>query len=82
MNIAQLFPEVVSIPMLSSTFRPLRGAVNPHVQTLLPRLIRRHAHLQPVWQQLDLPDGDFVDLAWSEAPQNARHKPRVVLFHG
>lgn len=82
MNIAQLFPEVVSIPMLSSTFRPLRGADNPHVQTLLPRLIRHRARLQPVWQQLDLPDGDFVDLAWSEAPQSARHKPRVVLFHG
>lgn len=64
------------------TFRPLAGAGNPHVQTLLPRLIRRRARLSPVWQQLDLPDGDFVDLAWSEDPMPARHKPRVVLFHG
>lgn len=63
-------------------FRPLSGASNPHVQTLLPRLIRRKAQLQPVWQCLDLPDGDFVDLAWSEDPNQARNKPRVVLFHG
>lgn len=68
--------------MPSTLFHPLRGADNPHLQTLLPRLIRRRALLSPVWQQLDLPDGDFVDLAWSEAPLAARHKPRVVLFHG
>lgn len=44
-------------------FRPLSGAHNPHLQTLLPRLIRRHAQFSPVWQPLELPDGDFVDLA-------------------
>ncbi|MDI5303807.1 hydrolase, partial [Salmonella enterica subsp. enterica serovar Anatum] len=30
----------------------------------------------------ELPDGDFVDLAWSEEPQQAKHKPRLVVFHG
>lgn len=68
--------------MSATPFRPLRGANNPHLQTLLPRLIRRRVQLSPHWQQLDLPDGDFVDLAWSEDPQQAREKPRVVLFHG
>ncbi|MFA3780837.1 hydrolase [Yersinia sp. 1652 StPb PI] len=63
-------------------FRPLAGASNPHLQTLLPRLVRRHVQLQPFWQRLELPDGDFVDLAWSENPELARDKPRVVLFHG
>ncbi|CNE22521.1 hydrolase [Yersinia nurmii] len=63
-------------------FRPLAGASNPHLQTLLPRLIRRRIRLQPFWQRLNLPDGDFVDLAWSEDPELAREKPRVVLFHG
>lgn len=67
---------------MHNRFRPLSGAHNPHLQTLLPRLIRRHAQFSPVWQPLELPDGDFVDLAWSEAPEQARHKPRVVLFHG
>ena len=64
------------------SFRPLTGASNPHLQTLLPRLVRRRVMLQPHWQRLELPDGDFVDLAWSEDPQLARDKPRVVLFHG
>ncbi|WJM84287.1 hydrolase [Dickeya chrysanthemi] len=66
----------------NTCFQPLSGAHNPHVQTLLPRLLRRRPALQPVWQRLTLPDGDFVDLAWSEAPAQAAHKPRVVLFHG
>ncbi|MFP3434839.1 alpha/beta fold hydrolase, partial [Paraburkholderia sp. SIMBA_061] len=26
--------------------------------------------------------GDFVDLAWSENPAQAQHKPRLVVFHG
>lgn len=64
------------------SFRPLRGASNPHLQTLLPRLVRRHTMLQPHWQRLDTPDGDFIDLAWSEDPEQAQHKPRMVLFHG
>jgi predicted alpha/beta-fold hydrolase len=63
-------------------FIPLCGGANPHLQTVLPRLLRRRIKLQPHWQRLELPDGDFVDLAWSEDPQQARHKPRVVLFHG
>lgn len=67
---------------MHESFRPLTGASNPHLQTLLPRLVRRHVLLKPHWQRLELPDGDFVDLAWSEDPQLARHKPRVVLFHG
>lgn len=63
-------------------FQPMSGASNPHLQTLLPRLIRRHPMLTPYWQRLDLPDGDFLDLAWSENPEKAQHKPRMVLFHG
>jgi predicted alpha/beta-fold hydrolase len=66
----------------SSAFRPLRGGSNPHFQTMLPRLIRRKLGFTPTWQRLELPDGDFVDLAWSEDPALARHKPRLVVFHG
>ncbi|MDR0806391.1 MAG: hydrolase [Enterobacteriaceae bacterium] len=67
---------------MDTQFQPMRGAANPHLQTLLPRVIRRKVKQQPVWQRLELPDGDFIDLAWSEAPENARNKPRLVLFHG
>lgn len=73
---------MIYIQLMHESFRPLAGASNPHLQTLLPRLVRRRVQLQPFWQRLELPDGDFVDLAWSENPALAREKPRVVLFHG
>lgn len=63
-------------------FTPMVGLRNPHLQTVMPRFFRRRSALEPCWQRLELPDGDFVDLAWSEAPLHVRHKPRVVLFHG
>ena len=63
-------------------FVPMRGVSNRHLQTMLPRLLRRKIKFTPHWQRLELPDGDFVDLAWSEEPTAARHKPRLVVFHG
>ncbi|WP_435946974.1 hydrolase [Dryocola sp. BD586] len=63
-------------------FRPMRGLSNPHLQTMLPRVIRRRVKFKPHWQRLDMPDGDFVDLAWSEDPAAAVDKPRLVVFHG
>ncbi|MCU6667923.1 hydrolase [Enterobacteriaceae bacterium H4N4] len=69
-------------PEESATFIPMRGVANRHLQTMLPRLIRRKLQFTPHWQRLELPDDDFVDLAWSEDPQQAQHKPRLVVFHG
>jgi hypothetical protein len=66
----------------SAEFVPMRGVANRHLQTMLPRLIRRKVQFTPHWQRLDLPDGDFLDLAWSEDARQARHKPRLVVFHG
>ena len=60
------------------------GIKNPHLQTLLPRFIRKKALFTPVWQTLDTHDDDFLDLAWSEQQDTeiARNKPIFVLFHG
>lgn len=44
----------------SAEFVPMRGVANPHLQTMLPRLIRRKVQFTPHWQRLDLPDGDFL----------------------
>ncbi|KGK13105.1 hydrolase [Vibrio navarrensis] len=65
-------------------FTAAKGIKNPHLQTLLPRFIRKKALFEPIWQTLDTPDGDFLDLAWSEDPssESARKKPLFVLFHG
>ncbi len=67
---------------MSDTFVPAKGLENPHLQTLLPRFLRRKPAFSPVWERLELPDGDFVDLAWTENPETAKGKPVAVLFHG
>lgn len=80
---SQIIPSDFDIIAEDSTeFVPMRGVANCHLQTMLPRLIRRKVQFTPHWQRLDLPDGDFLDLAWSEEPEQARHKPRLVVFHG
>ncbi|WCE29494.1 hydrolase [Vibrio sp. SCSIO 43137] len=67
-----------------TNFSPVAGLTNPHFQTILPRLIRRKPLFKPCWQTLELEDGDFVDLAWSEdwQTEQAAKKPIFVLFHG
>ncbi|PWI33693.1 hydrolase [Vibrio albus] len=67
-----------------TTFIPAKGLANPHLQTLLPRFIRKAPRFQPVIQTLETPDGDFLDLAWSEEWMNgsANEKPLFILFHG
>ena len=55
-----------------------------HAQTIYPLLIRPSAY--PYWRaRWDTPDGDFIDLDWSEDPDSLpsrRNAPLVVLFHG
>ncbi|MDF2154695.1 hydrolase [Vibrio sp. CAU 1672] len=65
-------------------FSAAAGIKNPHLQTLLPRFIRKKALFNPIWQTLTTPDDDFLDLAWSEEPHtdSAQRKPVFVLFHG
>ena len=65
-------------------FVAARGIHNAHLQTLLPRLLRKKALFQPHWQQLNTRDGDFVDLAWSADPElpSEQKKPIFILFHG
>jgi predicted alpha/beta-fold hydrolase len=60
------------------------GLSNPHLQTLAPRLIRKKALFEPFWQTLDTPDGDFLDIAWSENQRRipSDRKPIFILFHG
>lgn len=66
---------------VEDSFIPARGLGNPHVQTLLPRLINRQPQ-KVTWQELPLPDGDFVDLAWVNPPRIGSDKPLVAVFHG
>ena len=47
-----------------SSFRPLTGFRNPHLQTLLPALARGLPPLDWTRERIGLADGDFLDLDW------------------
>lgn len=63
-----------------SKFQPPWWARNPHLQTILAKVLHT-TRVTYRKERLELPDGDFVDLAWGLPEQN-EHKPLVVLFHG
>ena len=74
--------HVTKLPITTQRiFSPPFGLGNPHVQTLLPRLLNRK-RIKVVTQELTLPDGDFVDLAWANRPPVQTDKPLVAVFHG
>ena len=66
--------------ILQSTFKPAFGLSNSHAQTLLPTFIRNRLKFTGYEETLELDDGDFLDLMWTEKPQ--KKKPIVIVFHG
>lgn len=64
-----------------AAFRPPSGLANRHVQTLLPRLLPGPT-LSLSREELPLPDGDVVELAWVEPAPADPAAPLFVLFHG
>lgn len=64
-------------------FEPAIGLRNAHLQTLLPRLLRRTPLFIPHTQRIETPDGDFLDLAWTGPGDSyPGDQPILVLFHG
>lgn len=61
-----------------STFKPAWWLRNRHAQTIWPSLFRKRPKLSLIRERLELPDGDFLDLDWTET--NAG--PIVLLLHG
>ena len=68
--------------IIQSKFKPIAGLSHHHIQTLLPVLLRKRSTISYQQQTLELPDGDFVDLAWKTMPGPNDHRPIVVVFHG
>jgi predicted alpha/beta-fold hydrolase len=66
--------------LAKSEFEPPWWAKNRHIQTIWPRFFQRRATLDILPQRLELPDGDFVNLAWTQRPENP--KGIIILFHG
>ena len=65
--------------IISSRFKPAWWCRNKHLQTFYPTLFRKRVSIELQYEQLDLPDGDFVDLCWTVNKQTG---PIVILFHG
>lgn len=67
--------------MVNSTFKPAWWLTNPHAQTIYPTLEKRSKAPIDFYERLELPDGDFIDLAWAKNGVSA-DAPLVVLLHG
>jgi uncharacterized protein len=63
---------------IKQLFQPPWWIRNNHVQSCFSSVFRPRCHHEILWEQLDLPDDDFIDLCWAGNPGN----PIVVLLHG
>ncbi len=59
-------------------YKPPPYLFSPHLETILPHLLRSVNGFDYQRERLDLPDGDFVDLDWVRQS----HKRLMVLCHG
>ncbi len=66
------------MPIIQSTFDPPRWLRNGHLQTVLPVIWRASVWRQWQPERLELPDMDFLDLAW----MRSGHKRVAILSHG
>lgn len=67
-----------SSPLAPRPFTPAWWCRGPHAQTLWARLARRPPHVALRRERLELPDGDFIDLDWTEKGGG----PIVIVLHG
>ena len=66
----------------ASKFKPAWWLTNPHLQTLAAKFLRRKQTLVSCTETIELPDGDFIDLAWTEQPEKNNTRPIIVILHG
>lgn len=64
-----------------SKFKAAWWLSNPHLQTLGAKVFQ-YKKVTTYPEILQLPDGDFVELAWTEKPLASNNKPIVVVLHG
>lgn len=63
---------------LNRKFEPAWWLSNRHLQSCFNTVFQPPARTVVRWEQLELPDGDFVDLCWA----GANDAPIVILLHG
>jgi predicted alpha/beta-fold hydrolase len=68
--------------LTTSEFKPAFWLRNPHAQTLFASQARKSPPLTVAREQLELDDGDFLDLSWLPESDQADNAPLVVVLHG
>lgn len=63
--------------VVESTFRSAWWLPGAHLQTVWPFLFRRRRMPVFTWERVELPDGDFLDLAWCGSGPNI-----CIVLHG
>ena len=61
-----------------SAFKPAWWLPGPHLQTLFPHIFRKQSPPALTRERIELDDGDFLDIDWSESNRG----PLVLLLHG
>jgi predicted alpha/beta-fold hydrolase len=64
--------------MKETQFKPAWWLRSPHLQTLWPVFFKKRHKLDLTSEQLELDDGDFIDLCWSRKTSNKT----VLVLHG
>lgn len=64
-----------------SEFKAAWWLSNPHAQTIYPSLVKIDDPPVTKLEQLNLPDGDFINLAWAEGELSS-DSPLVIIVHG
>lgn len=67
--------------IIESEFTPAWWLPGCHLQTIWPKFIRRNQAIETQTEELELPDGDFIELDWLQKPKDSR-TPLVVVLHG
>lgn len=67
--------------LYKSEFKPAWWLSNPHLQTIYSTFTRRLKAPVDTFERLELPDGDFLDLAWA-CHGLAPDSPLVIFLHG
>ncbi|MEE8261816.1 MAG: hydrolase [Gammaproteobacteria bacterium] len=64
--------------IVRNTFKAAWWLPGPHAQTFWPRISSRNHKIAVRQERLELPDSDFVDLAWTTGHSG----PIVIVLHG
>ncbi|MEO7726744.1 MAG: hydrolase [Burkholderiales bacterium] len=65
-----------------SFYRAPRWLPGGHLQTLYAALLAPRPRVTLRRERWDTPDGDFIDLDWTQNEDSAKSTPLVVMFHG